>query len=202
MNLRIYATILVSFGLLCTLSCSNNNTSTSTEQSPQRLNDKAMETLYNAKDTHEVLSALYFLDQAIALDSNFAPAHINKIHTLLQLGEVDKALASVKKLNTLGNFPEYIMFEGFIYDRHLSDSAKANQQYTDAMKAFDAQYAETKDSTLLFNKGFTVLMLNGKEAGINYYNSLAKQFPNNDLLKSMLQQAQDFDKRQFLLNLW
>jgi tetratricopeptide (TPR) repeat protein len=194
---------ILTIGMALLQSCKNDTTQPEIEDNTAiALNDKAMQQLYNAKDTNDVYLALYTLDQAISLDSTFIPAYINKVNTLLQLKKIDKALSCIQTINRQGTFPEYIMFEGFMHERWKEDTITAQNLYHRALQAYDSVYAQTQDSTLLFNKGFVVLMTEGKERGLVYYDSLLQHFPNNTLLQSMKEQAKDFDKQRFLIDLW
>jgi tetratricopeptide (TPR) repeat protein len=195
------------FVLLCSygyISCNTtaNNASTEDSLNPIALNDKAMQIITTAKDSNGVFKGLFYLDQAIELDKEFIPAYLNKINTLLRIQKTNKALKTIQELNAIKTIPENIMFEGFIYDREMNDSLQAHQKYLQALTLYDTEFVTTQDSTLLLNKGLAILFSKGKDAGIQYYQKLENVFSNNPLYENLKLQAENFDKQQFLRNLW
>lgn len=182
-----------------------NNSTSSEAPNPRddskKLNDMAMNMQMSAKDSNDLLGALYYLDQAIQIDSSNIMAYTNKINLLLQLKKEDKALATIQLLNKQKEIPEFVMFEGFLLDKK-ADTATAHEKYSQALKLYDQQFQDTKDSMMLLNKGFAILMLNGKDSGVNYYESLPAGLKNHPLYEDMMEQATAFDKQKFLLGLW
>lgn len=196
---------IIMLGILSLLTaCTNNGQQDKSKEvlNPQSLNDKAMQLITTAKDSGTVFEGLFYLDQAISLDSTFIPAHINKMNTLLRIQKTEKALETLQRLNQIQPIPENTMFEGFIYERAQHDTAKASQKYREALAMYNIQFENSQDSSLLLNKGLAILFLNGQEAGKAYYDSLAPAFSEIALYQSLKKQADNFDRNIFLNNLW
>lgn len=199
----IYLYSLLLLSLFAFTACQNEETAK--EKSPsdisKDLNDAAMQIQLKARDTNDLIQSLYFLDQAIQADSLNLMAYSNKINVLLELKKEDKALQTLQLINTRKPTAEFVMFEGFLYDKG-KDSLKAEEQYHKALNLYDAQFQETKDSSLLLNKGFAILFIYGQDSGYNYYMKQKDAFQHIPLYEQMLEQAKEFNKAQFLQDLF
>lgn len=194
---------IILFVCLFALGCQNptKDAEKSAEEKSKELNDAAMNMQLKAKDSLELLQSLYFLDQAIQADSNNMMAYSNKLNTLLQLKKEDKALQTLQEINKRKPIPEFVMFEGFINDRK-EDTATAHQLYTKAIHLYEEQFQSSKDSVLLLNKGFAILMNYGRDSGLHYFQSIKNNFQHIPIYEDMVEQAENFDKKEFLNNLW
>lgn len=189
--------------VLLTASCRDSRQAADKDTpDPAALNDKAMRIITQARDSSAVYEGLFYLDQAIAMDSTYMAPYINKMNTLLRLNMSDKALETLQKLNERKAIPENVMFEGFIYDRELGDTARAREQYLEAIRLYDEQFGQTGDSVLLLHKGLAILFTEGREAGISYYRQYGSTLAYHPLYGELKRQAEYFNKEQFLRELW
>lgn len=191
-------------GILLLTSCQDENKAKQPElTASEQYNQQGIAMISSARDTISIHKGLYLLDKAIATDSNNIAAYNNKIGTLLQLQQVEKALATIQLLNTKTAIPDYVLFEGMIYERHGRDTAKANQKYREAIALYDKEIAkQPNESQIHIGKGIAVMLKDGKEAGIAYYDSLKPQFEHDEFYKVNLKQYYEFDRVKFLEELW
>lgn len=189
--------------ILCTTSCSDRQQIADNDTpDPVAMNDKAMRIITRAKDSSEVYKGLFYLDQAIEMDSTYIAPYINKMNTLLRMNMSAKALETLQKLNARKPIPENVMFEGFIYDRELKDTVKAREKYLKAIRLYDTQFDKSQDSILLLHKGFAILLTEGRDSGIAYYQNYEQSLGYHPLYEGLKQQAATFHKEQFLRELW
>lgn len=127
-----------------------------------KLNDAAAALIKSS----QIDSAMMLLDQAIALDTNFYPAHGNKIKIYIRKKDLTNAVNECEIiLSKKPDLAETWTFAGMIYDK-LGNTEKSSQYFENSIKLLDERIAnpELQQNSMSnrFNRAYAMI-LSGKE---------------------------------------
>ncbi|MDB4901917.1 MAG: hypothetical protein JWQ63_1198 [Mucilaginibacter sp.] len=145
-----------------------------------------------------IRKSIKLLDMAIATDSTYFTAHINKVSLLCELGqntEVLEELTEAMKLHEKD--PQLICMQAFILEKSgLKDAAmhkykEADTLYTQLIK--DNQNFVTNKIA----KAFLQFFLKDKKEGVKQYNQIARAYKNKEV--SLMKNAfYTFKREEFI----
>jgi tetratricopeptide (TPR) repeat protein len=176
-------------------------------QTPERqkaveLNSEATKLFAEAyKDKETEKHVLELLDQAIASDSLYRPAHWNKASLLCHLGERKEALKTLDRLAKIQpDFIGILSWGGNILER-MGQKEKAKKRYLRDIAKCNAVLKNGPDSlkmSVKISKATFLMLLNGKKKGIQEYNKIAAEYPNNEFVISQKETFYGFDRSRYL----
>ena len=186
--------ILLTITLLCSFSCNSQNKQ-SYDEKAIALNNRASELIITKPD-----SALILLNQATEIDPDYYLAHNNKINLFISRGEFDKAIESAEKgVKAKPDLAESVTMLGMLYD-YKGQTDKAREQYTKALEIYNRRLENSDKNEFdnKLNRALTLLLLEKLEEGQKEIERLLQEYPND----SKIQMLVDFDKQQYLNNLF
>ena len=193
----------------CVLICLFSISICSWAQTPERqkaieLNGEAAKLfskVYSSKDTAD--QAIELLDQAIASDSLYRPAHWNKASLLCRRGERKEALKALDRLARIQpDFIGILSWGGNILER-MGQKEKAKKRYLRDIAKCNAIIKNGPDSLRIsanISKATFLMLLNGKKRGIQEYKIIAAKYPDSEFVKSKRETFYDFNRIKYLQN--
>lgn len=183
-----------------TIPCAQNNSS---HDLSIKVNDEAMDLLKLHQDTLTQNKALKLLDSSIILNNHNYTAYGNKVSILLSMKRVNEAYQILEKVNSQEKQYTFLMLHGFISERAYKDTLKAQQDYSMALNLLDSACGvEPQNKSLDLNRAFLTLFIKGKMEGIEMYNMLLDKYKNDKAILSMKEEFYDFNRAQYLQDLW
>ena len=190
-------------------SCDSGTLSESVGVDPEAksLNDKAMEqysqlvfkSLYESKT--ELEDVLDMLNQAIAIDDDYALAYSNKASVLVKMQRYEEAIETLDQASKLkSDFAEVICLQGFYYEK-IGDFSSAKEKYKSAAQAYDNRIAVSNQLQDKVSRAFLFLFIKGKSAALNEIDSLQMKHPENQLIIGMRNTIIQFDRDTYIDNL-
>jgi tetratricopeptide (TPR) repeat protein len=176
-------------------------------QTPERqkaveLNSEAIKLFAEAyKDKETEKHVIELLDQAIASDSLYRPAHWNKASLLCHLGERKEALRTLDRLAKVQpDFIGILSWGGNILER-MGQKEKAKKRYLRDIAKCNAVLKNGPDSlkmSVKISRATFLMLLNGKKKGIQEYNKIAAEYPKNEFVSSQKETFYGFDRNKYL----
>jgi tetratricopeptide (TPR) repeat protein len=177
---------------------------TSDRQKAVELNGQASQLFseaYSSKDTARLVIDL--LDQAIAADSLYRPAHWNKASLLCQLGQRKEALKTLDRLSAIQpDFIGILSWGGSILEI-MGQKEKAKKRYLRDITKCDKIIKRGPDSLKMsakISKATFLMLLYGKTRGIQEYKKIVKEYSGNKFVKSKRDTFYTFDRKKYLNN--
>lgn len=155
--------LLLCIGLTVLVGCSSR-----TEQSPQELNDQAVQILKQSRNPDELEKALALLDKAVSIDKRYLTAHHNRVRVLTDLGRLEDVVKVAEQIVTVADTPQNNLF--LCMAKEASDPQYPG--YKDCYAEVAARYKSEKPEPLADINYLFALKLAESE---NYASS-AKQF--------------------------
>ena len=117
-------------------------------------------------------TAIYLLNQAVEIDSNYTGAYLSKFafQGLMKPNDQDKMLETLQKIiHLLPEAPDYYLYAGLIYIKK-GDTILSKQYLQDAIVHYDKFLDTMKKSNiahgiLLMSKGFSLILIGDEEKG-------------------------------------
>ena len=167
----------------------------------KKLNDSALSL---ATYSNEYEKAVYLLDQATEIDSNYFEAYKNKLSFLglMPKVDIDKALVAIKNLSRLRpDDPEYIMLIGLFYLKK-GDSTIATNFLTNAANKYDKILDTMNRSSasyefLLSYKAYNLILLGKEQEGHEIFKKLYSD-TQDSLFKEYLIQTMNRTRQNIL----
>lgn len=186
--MRITLIVLLSvFVLACNTTPKNQNSIVETkdeyviDSNAMALNDQAMKLhIFGPNDSLLLDSAIYLLDKATNMDSNYFIAYSNKIMYLFMKGDWDRALETNRKIRDLQpGVPNWIMREGWINEM-LGKTSQANYYYKEGVISFEELLSDSSKYhwTIEFDYAHALVFVDQYEQGEMVIEKLQKQYPN------------------------
>lgn len=168
------------------------------------LNNQAMEifnqTIFKplSESENKLNEALFLLNKAISLDSNYLLAYNNKVNVELKLGNYNAALKTLDKIYELDNNAETISLQGFIYEK-TGQLDSANKKYIQAMEMYENQINQNPELVeLKAARAFMLIFTENEKVALIEINNLLKQYPNNESAIMMEQTIRHFHRESFI----
>lgn len=142
-------------------------------------------------------SALYFIDQAIQVDSSVYLYYVQRLSFLWALDRNEEALVTAKKISRLRNYNN-VSFEGNAYER-LGDIDKARELYKQTVDNWPAKELDDYNSRTEYSQLVTVIY--GKEKGLEELNKIdeSKLPPgHNKVIESIRQSIINYNGTGYL----
>lgn len=195
---KLFCFILLVSNAIFYTSCNNDQSSENVDFSRNEalqakdLSLQALQLLQQGENSVPVLQkASSLLNQAIVIDSANYGAYNNLVNVYLELGYVDSAYHVIQQLNEKASHPDYILFQGFIEERNMQNSAKATASYKQAKNDYEAYIKDgAKEPYLYLNYAIATFMVDGKDSA----NSVLKRYD------SALQQSPVYENIQLLID--
>lgn len=204
---KLFFYILLIPNTILYISCNNVNSDKNVEFSKndrmhaKDLSLQALQLLQQGENSVPVLQkASALLNQSIGVDSTNYSAYNNLVNVYLELGYVDSAYHVIQQLNQKANHPDYVLFQGFIEERNMQDTAKANASYLQAKNDYAAYIKDgAKEPYLYLNYVIATFMVEGKNGAnlvLKEYDSALSQSPVLENIQLLI----EADDRVGLLN--
>ncbi len=157
--------------------CNNGTKNAETEGESLSLsedfNNQALQLLSKAKDTSDLIQAMYILEKAITVDTSNYVAYNNLMGVLLQLKKYEKAYQVIEVLATQTNVPNYTLFKGFLEEKYLNDTVASHASYMKSIIQIDSLMQNgVPQGDLQLNKLLATFMAYGKEPALKLYDSM------------------------------
>ncbi len=153
----------------------------------------------NLSNSDSIEKIIEILDEAIEADPNYSTAYSNKVSFLCQLGKKLEALKVINKVLTInGTSLELRMIKAHLLES--SNQLKAAEElYHEVLKSYNVLVTKYPDSlNLKVNRIYTLLFTSEKEIALLEFNKLYEKYPNNNLVLSMKNRFEDFDRKRFI----
>jgi tetratricopeptide (TPR) repeat protein len=149
-------------------------------------------------DQDSIRKSIRLLDKAIALDSTYFTAYINKVSLLCNLGENTELLdelAAAMKLHEKD--PQLTCMQAYVLEKS-GQKAEAMLKYKEADVLF-ADLIKANQNFLInkIGKAFLQLFLKNKKEGIKQYNEIARLYKNKEV--ALMKNAfYSFNREEFI----
>lgn len=201
-KIKSVAVIVLIQSLLLLSSCSSKQKKVNPEAIV--LNNQAMEifnqTIFKplVESESKLNEALFLLDKAISIDSNYLLAYNNKVNVELKLGNYNAALKTLDKIYEIDNNAETISLQGFIYEK-TGQLDSANKKYIQAMKMYENQINQNPELVEpKVARAFMLIFTENENVALIEINNLLKQYPNNESAIMMEQTIRHFHRESFI----
>jgi len=176
--------------------------STGVCQTPQELNNDALEMSQLSTERNVIERAVALLDSAIAIDPLYDVAYSNKISILCRIGDKQRALKTINSfLKIRPERGQLYVIKGNILEA-MEDVEGAKKCYRRAMAKADSLVQRGKASPNdLLDRAFLILLAVDKKEGIEELERLQKEYPNEPLFLEMMKTFKEFDHKGHISNI-
>jgi tetratricopeptide (TPR) repeat protein len=155
---------ITTFSIIALSSCGQNSTKHKINSAAIELNNKAMTLVQFIDNTDSSKKALFLLDKATLIDSNYFLGYYNKLMFYTQLKQVDKAISTVNKLIELRPAAHDLYLTGGILYEQTGDSISAKPYFEKSLaicdQVLDTMSSKSRDYEMLVgNKAANLIML-------------------------------------------
>ena len=188
----------------CKADVKNDDSITSQEvkKKATELNNDAVELIKNFNSVSNkdslIFVSLSMLEEAIKLDSNNQPSHLNKVNVLVKLKKYNEA---IKWIDTIeARFPsndEIVIFQGLIFEK-IGNIDSANIVYNQVKKVFMDRLS-IKPNNIAYQLKIIELnyyITNDKNVTLNKLNELLSKLPQNKEILKMIELMKVFNKKE------
>ena len=143
-------------------------------------------------------SALFYLNQAIKVDSSYYVAYGNKSSIYCTLKDFRKALVEVQRqISAKPDLAEAWTFGGILFDK-LGDTINAILYYKKSIEIFDARIKNTNDKKYLdankMNRAVSLILMWQEQVGRNEFIKLKESYPHGEFLNELIK----LDKKAYI----
>ncbi|MCI0707400.1 MAG: tetratricopeptide repeat protein [Ignavibacteriae bacterium] len=192
--------ILYGICLLSFVSCSLSQTDR--RQKAVELNNEALQLYHESQgDPNVVPRVIELYDRSIRTDStNFMP-YLNKVGLLLELNRTEDAIETLDRLHeAVPDFIGTLSKKGFILEK-MGQREQAEKLYWQDIAKCDSVIGSASDSVKVRVKNwraFLTLFIKGKKRGLEEYEKIASEYPENDFVISQREIFYDFDRERYI----
>jgi tetratricopeptide (TPR) repeat protein len=176
-----------------------------------KLNNKAIE-LYSyvggePVSIHDSLlldSALFLLNKAIKIDTQYYLAYANKA---MILGKFKKYSEAIEVFDDIVKIRPYyaegIANQGFLFEK-IGNYNKAKEKYQESIKAYllrmNNSYKINDKANIQADIAFMLLFIEGKDKALQLIDTIISLNPNNKVVKFMKGNIATFNRKEFISN--
>lgn len=196
--------------LLClyaSLAIGQTTHSTFSEKAIKKNNEAVSTYLKAYGRTDSLNKAVRLTDEAIAIDSSYAPAYINKAQYLNVLGKTLDAFNVISEAQRkTGEDPQLNLFKGVLSEK-LGKKECATDFYNQAIVGYEKQLkGKPDDYVLLMNRAFVKMLIGSGDDATQEFKSLENKFKENSKeqkqLRLLMKVLLPFDRERFIRDFW